>query len=93
MKLEDVKSVLAQEPFVPLKLVKTDGTSLDIPFKHVAVPQRLHLLVFKGVKHERSRHATKGFEAIGYDYIDRIEPKRNGRHHPKNGGQKGRGKK
>jgi hypothetical protein len=92
MKLEDVKSVLSQEPFVPLKLFKTDGSSLDIPFKHVAIPQSLHLLIFKGVKHERSRHATKGFEAIGYDYIDRIEPKRNGRH-PRNGRHKRGGKK
>jgi hypothetical protein len=88
MRVEDVKKLLAREPFVPLKVVKTDGSTLPIPFKHVAVPQRLHLLVFKGVKSERSHHATKGFEAIGYDYIDRIEPKKNGHSAKKGNGRK-----
>jgi hypothetical protein len=88
MRVDDVKQMLSREPFVPLKVFKTDGSSLEIPFKHVAVLQSQHLLVFKGVKSERSRYASQGFEAIGYDYIDRIEPrttrggsrsKRNGR--------------
>ena len=88
MRVEDVKTLLAREPFVPLKVVKTDGSTLPIPFKHVAVPQSRHLLVFKGVKSERSHHATKGFEAIGYDYIDRIEPKKNGHSAKKGNGRK-----
>jgi hypothetical protein len=74
MRVDDVKSVLMREPFVPLKVFKTDGSVLEIPYRHVAVMQKLHLLVFKGVSSERSHYATKGFEAIGYDYIDRIEP-------------------
>ena len=87
MRHDDVKNVLTREPFVPLKVFKTDGSTLEIPFRHVAVMQKLHLLVFKGIKDERGYHATKGFEAVGYDYIDRIEPrsKRRGSRSKNNG--------
>lgn len=74
MRPEDVRNLLAREPFVPLKVTKTDGATVVIQFKHAAVPQSQHLLVFKGLKDERSRYAADGFDSIGYQYIDRIEP-------------------
>jgi hypothetical protein len=78
MTIDQVRSVLAREPFAPLRLYKTDGTVVEIPFRHVAVFVHGGLLVFKGVKNEKS-HVATGYQVIGYDYIERIEPKRDGR--------------
>ncbi len=76
MLLEEVQTVLKRSPFVPLRLRKVDGKTLDIPFRHVAVPLNSGLLVMKGVKNENSREA-KGYEVVGYQNIDRIEPRSN----------------
>jgi hypothetical protein len=75
MTLRQVQAILKQEPFAPLTLYKTDGTTLDIPFKHVAVPLVYGLMVIKGVKHETSRQA-EGYEVVSFDRIDRIVPVR-----------------
>jgi hypothetical protein len=75
MEAEEIQSVLGREPFVPLRVQKADGSKVDIPFRHAAVVLRGQgLLVFKGVKDERSRRAT-GYEVIGFDRIHRIEPR------------------
>lgn len=75
MRVEEVESVLRRQPFVPLRLHKVAGGWVDLPFHHVAVVLRSQgLLVFKGVKHERSRQA-KSYEVIPFDQIDRIEPR------------------
>jgi hypothetical protein len=88
MEADDVRAILNREPFVPLKLVKTDGKSLAIPFKHVLVPMKTGVIVFKGVESATSRFAKDGFEHVNYESIDRLEPRRrsagggkkNGRH-------------
>jgi hypothetical protein len=95
MKAEEVDAVLNREPFVPLRLVKTDGKSLDIPFKHVLVPRRSGVIVFKGVESATSRFAKDGYEHVSYESIDRLEPRRaskrgGGKNGTKGGGGGGR---
>jgi hypothetical protein len=76
MLVDEVESVLRREPFVPLRLHRSNGGFVDIPFKHVAVilPSQ-GLLIFKGVKSSTSRQA-KSYEVIGFDQIARIDPQR-----------------
>jgi hypothetical protein len=68
----EIKTELAREPFIPLRLHLTSGKKLDVPFKGVATMVQGGLLVMKGVR-EGSRMA-KGFDVVGYDKIARIEP-------------------
>jgi hypothetical protein len=75
MNAEEVDAVLNHEPFVPLRLIKTDGQWLDIPFKHVLVPRKSGVIVFKGVESAKSRFARDGYEHVSYDKIERLEPK------------------
>lgn len=70
---DEVKAVLRREPFAPLEVRTSDGRRLDVPFQHVAVVMTDGLLVFHGVKDERSRVA-KGYDFIAYDRIEKIEP-------------------
>jgi hypothetical protein len=74
MQKREVEQILSRQPFVPLRIVKTDGTSIDVPFQHVAEPLSGRVLIFKGVKREGSRVAT-GFDEITYEQIDRIVPR------------------
>lgn len=73
-----------------LKLVKTDGKSLPIKFRHVLVPMKTFVIVFKGIESATSRFARKGFEEFPYENIASLEPvkshkrasgKKNGRGH------------
>jgi hypothetical protein len=86
MQAEDVRAIMSRQPFVPLKLVKTDGKSIDIPFQHVLVPMKSYALVFKGIESATSRFAKDGYEHVNYDAIEKLEPRRGA----KGGG--GRGK-
>ena len=79
MQAEDVRAIMSREPFVPLKLVKTDGKSLEIRFKHVLVPMKSFVLVFKGIESPTSRFARDGYESINYDAIERLEPRQRGK--------------
>lgn len=92
MNAEEIDALLNREPFVPLRLVKTDGKALDIPFKHVLVPRKSGVIVFKGIESATSRFARDGYEHVNYDSIARLEPRRRpksgggGRRNGKNGG-------
>jgi len=72
----EVEAILGRQPFVPLRIVKNDGSAVDVPFQHVARPLSGSVLVFKGVKRAGSRVATD-FEEIVYDRIQRIVPRTN----------------
>ncbi len=74
MQLKQIRNILTAEPFEPLQLTKRDGRSVAIPFRHVAVPVRHGLIVFKGVKSATS-HSAKTFELIPFDGIVEIKPK------------------
>jgi hypothetical protein len=76
MNLETVRAIMEREPFVPLRLVKTDGRTLDIPFKHALLPMTGSAIVFKGIESATSRHAKKGYEHVSYDSIESLEPRR-----------------
>jgi hypothetical protein len=71
----EVLSALAKRPFLPLVIRLDDGTIVDVPFAHVAIPFGKYLLVMQGVKSETSHTAT-GKVDIAYERIDRIEPRR-----------------
>jgi hypothetical protein len=75
MEKQDIIAALDQEPFVPLRLRLVDGRRLDVPYRHVAIVQKQHLLVFKGVKSPTSQRAT-GYEALGFHLIEGIERRR-----------------
>ncbi len=78
MLVEEIQTVLQRRPFNPLRVHKSDGKVVKIPFSHVAIVLgRQGLLVFKGVKKEGS-YSAKGYEVIPYDRIERIEEKRHG---------------
>ena len=79
MEAENVRAILDQDPFVPLRLVKADGGSLEIPFKHVLVPMKTGVIVFKGIESATSHFAKKGYEHVNYDSIVRLEPQRGGK--------------
>lgn len=90
MRAEDVRELMNREPFVPLKLVKTDGKSLPIKFRRSLVPMKTFVIVFKGIEHAESSFAKKGFEQFPYENIASLEPvkprkrangKKNGRGH------------
>src|SRR4051812_17879342 len=97
MDRELVLAMMDREPFVPLRLVKTDGRTLPIPFKHVLVPMKGDAIVFKGIESATSRFAKDGYEHVGYDSIERLEPwrptKRGGGKNGKHGGGGGRRRK
>jgi hypothetical protein len=73
MLLKEVKAKLAQEPFVPLRVITVDGTVHEIPFKGTATILPKHLLIMKGVESATSRRAT-GYANLGCDQIAHIEP-------------------
>jgi hypothetical protein len=75
MDREAVLAIMDREPFVPLRLVKTDGRTLEIPFKHVLLPMKSDAIVFKGIESATSRFAKDGYEHVSYDKIERLEPK------------------
>ena len=78
MLVEDIQEVLRRRPFNPLRVHKSDGKVVKIPFSHVAIVLgRQGLLVFKGVKREGS-YSAKSYEVIPYDRIERIEENRGG---------------
>src|SRR6266536_3422659 len=74
MDVQTVRNILEREPFVPLRLVKTDGRTLDIPFKHVLLPMKSSAIVFKGIESETSHFAKDGYEHVNYDSIKSLEP-------------------
>jgi hypothetical protein len=97
MDRDAVRALIDREPFVPLRLVKTDGRVLDIPFKHVLLAMKSDAIVFKGIESATSRFAKDGYEHVSYDSIERLEPspaKRGGKggKNGRGGGQRGRGK-
>ena len=78
MLIADIQEVLRRRPFSPLRVYKSDGKVVKIPFSHVAIVLGGQgLLVFKGVKKEGS-HVAKSYEVIPYDRIERIEEYRSG---------------
>jgi hypothetical protein len=79
MDREAVLAMMDREPFVPLRLVKADGRTLEIPFKHVLLPMKSDAIVFKGIESSTSRFAKDGYEHVSYDAIVRLEPKPAGR--------------
>jgi hypothetical protein len=91
MNRDDIRTIMNHEPFVPLKLIKTDGKRIDIPFQHVLVAMSDGVIVFKGVESATSRFARKGYEHVNYESIDRLEPhgKSGGKNNGKNGGRRG----
>ena len=72
MRREEIEVELRREPFVPLRFHVVGGKKIDVPFPHVVVFQRSHVIVFKGVKEPGSRVA-QGYAVFGYDQIERIE--------------------
>jgi hypothetical protein len=91
MQAQDVRAILDREPFVPLRLVKTDGKALSIPFKHVLLPMKSTVIVFKGIESATSHFAKGGYEHVNYESIDRIEPLK--KHRPANKTSKRPGRK
>ena len=77
MTIDQIVAILDREPFVPLRVVRSDGKTFPIPFAHVARLSIGGLMIFRGVKDAKSRSAT-GFDVIGYDFITAIEPKKPG---------------
>jgi len=78
VQVQEIQEVLARRPFNPLRLHKSDGKTVKIPFSHVAIVfGKRGLLVFKGVKREGS-HVAKSFEIIPYEQIEWIEQQRGG---------------
>jgi hypothetical protein len=71
----EVEAALAQRPFVPLAIHLDDGTVVDVPFAHVAIPFSRTLLVMLGVKSETSRSASGKVE-FAYERIDHISRRR-----------------
>ena len=91
MRAEDVREILNREPFIPLKLVKTDGKSLPIKFRRALVAMKSFVIVFKGLESATSSFARKGFEEFPYENIARLEPvkshkRANSKKNGKNGG-------
>ena len=70
-----VQKALAKQPFSPLTIHLDDGTEVDVPFAHVAIPFGKTLLVMLGVKSETSRSAAGKIE-FAYARIERIEPRK-----------------
>ena len=75
MSIDEIVSILDREPFVPLRVVRSDGKSFTIAFAHAARLSIGGLMVFRGVKDAIHQRAT-GFDVIGYDRITAIEPKK-----------------
>jgi len=72
---EEVEKALGRQPFTPLTIRLDDGTAVDVPFAHVALPFARTLLVMLGVTSETSRSATGKIE-FAYDRVERIEPRK-----------------
>ena len=75
MRRSEVEAVLDERPFLPLAIHLDDGTVVDVPFAHVAIPFSRTLLVMLGVKSETSQSASGKVE-FGYDRIDHIARRR-----------------
>ncbi len=71
---QDVRTLLDREPFIPMKLVKKDGKSFPINFKHVLFPMKDGVIVFKGIESATSHYAKDGYEHVNYESIERLEP-------------------
>lgn len=69
----EIADVLHRRPFVPLTIHLDDGETVGVPFSHVAVLLDKTVLVFQGVKDERS-HAASGKKEFAFDRVTRIEP-------------------
>jgi hypothetical protein len=67
----DVESILARDPFVPVRLHLSNGKTFDVPFRDVARVLSYAVLVFIGLK-ERTRQA-KGYDRFTFEQIERIE--------------------
>lgn len=77
---KEVKSELARQPFVPLRLHLRDGKTFDIPFPEVAHPLQSGVVVLIGLK--QGTHQAKGVHTYVYEDILRIE-RRPARPHPR----------
>ncbi len=71
---DEVKARLRHEPFVPLDVRTADGRRLEVRFPHAAVVMGDGLIVFRGVKDERSRVAT-GYDFVAFERVEDIEPR------------------
>ena len=71
----EVEETLAERLFLPLAIHLVDGTVVNVPFAHVAIPFARTLLVLLGVRSETSRRATGKIE-FGYERIDHIARRR-----------------
>jgi hypothetical protein len=71
----EVEKTLEQRPFSPLKIRLDDGSTVDVPFAHVAIPMSRTLIVMQGVKSETS-HSAIGKVEFAYNRIIGIEPRK-----------------
>jgi len=71
MTLEDVKTELLREPFVPFRVHLTNGKKYDVAFREAGRLMSYGFLVFIGMK--EGTHSAKGFDRFPYDDIVRIE--------------------
>ncbi len=73
MEKEKIREILYREPFVPLRIHRSNGTRYDIPVKDAARVLRDAVIVMLGVK-PGSRQAT-GYDVFPFDQGVKIEPR------------------
>jgi len=78
---QEVKDVLAQKPFVPLRIHLKDGRSFDVPFLDVVRLLSYGVLVFIGLK-EGTRQA-RSYDRFPFDQIETIEQRPSARRRKK----------
>jgi hypothetical protein len=71
MTKEEIRKVLRAEPFVPLRIHRSDGKRYDVPVQDAARVLAAGVIVMRGVK-PGSRSAT-GYDVFPFDQVVKIE--------------------
>jgi hypothetical protein len=71
MTKEEVRTILAREPFTPFRIHLVNGKHYDVEHRDVARFLGYGVLVFIGLK--EGSHQAKGYDRFPFDHIVRIE--------------------
>jgi hypothetical protein len=73
MTKEEIRSALEQQPFVPLRIYRSNRKRYDVPVQDAARVLRDAVIVMLGVK-PGSRRAS-GYDVFPFDQVVKIEPR------------------
>jgi hypothetical protein len=73
MTKEEIRKALRPEPFVPLRIHRSNGKRYDVPVQDAARVLSAGVIVMLGVK-PGSRSAT-GYDVFPFDQVVKIEPR------------------